>query len=488
MAGDNENEQNGLSASSFWDFRGHQKTVKRAEVANKLCSELSLMIHERAELERVYAANLKRWTARWLSFLDSGFVYGTSISPWKGLCQEAEAISNAHQDIRNVLTDEIQPGLKHWQKEHFHKTSLPPQSLKESKQFEQDFDQAQKPWAKRMKKVNQCKKDYYQACKMERSLQVQVQNAKNDPNGTPEQMEVDPKLKKMQDKWKKSEKEVERTRAAYTNALSGLDADNPRYLEEMTAVFSRTQDFERDRLIFFKDLFANLHQALNVTTKADFNVIYRDLEESIAKMDIEADLNWWSVNHGVDMPAVLPQFEEYSPELTAISSKKRSTVSETNSGVTLTGITPVISSPEVIPNRPSQAQIETNHNMNGLNSDIHTPFDDGLTGPPTPTTPVGAQPEDGGQVSVPVGDMTGHDEISDADYYASATYDDGRPGIPVRALYDYTGQEDDEISFVAGDRFEKLEEADDQGWCKGRKDGRVGLYPANYAEEIDSPS
>ncbi|XP_072298253.1 GRB2-related adapter protein 2a [Eucyclogobius newberryi] len=53
----------------------------------------------------------------------------------------------------------------------------------------------------------------------------------------------------------------------------------------------------------------------------------------------------------------------------------------------------------------------------------------------------------------------------------------------VRALYDFTAEEDDELEFRAGDVIEVLDRSD-PSWWKGRLRGKSGLFPANYTEQL----
>ncbi|XP_063146862.1 unconventional myosin-If isoform X2 [Candoia aspera] len=56
-------------------------------------------------------------------------------------------------------------------------------------------------------------------------------------------------------------------------------------------------------------------------------------------------------------------------------------------------------------------------------------------------------------------------------------------GPRCRALYQYLGQDVDELSFSVGDVIDLLME-DASGWWKGRLRGREGLFPGNYVEKI----
>ncbi|VDP69893.1 unnamed protein product [Echinostoma caproni] len=51
-----------------------------------------------------------------------------------------------------------------------------------------------------------------------------------------------------------------------------------------------------------------------------------------------------------------------------------------------------------------------------------------------------------------------------------------------KAMYDYTAEEDDELTFSVGELITEIEKID-PGWWKGLCRGKIGLFPANYVEE-----
>ncbi|KAM4522976.1 protein kinase C and casein kinase substrate in neurons protein 2 isoform 1-T1 [Fundulus diaphanus] len=505
MSGAYDDSMTDLSSDSFWEVGNYKRTVKRVDDGSRLCSDLMNCIHERARIEKAYALQLTEWGKRWRQLIEKGPQYGTLERAWTALCTEAEKVSELHLEVKAALMSEDYEKLKNWQKDAYHKQMIG--GFKETKETDDGFRKAQKPWAKKLKEVETVKKSYHSACKEEKLAASRETNSKLESNNNPETQ------KKLQEKVEKCQQEVEKTKERYVKSLEELEKLTPQYMENMEQVFEQSQQFEDKRIRFFKELLLDVKKHLDLSTNSRFQTVYQTLEDTISGTDAEDDLKWFRSNYGPGMPMNWPQFEtldrsqprsfkrrsilDWSVDLNRTLSRREK--KKPSEGVTLTAISQTGSDQPVQPAKSSSS----------------------LT-VPTKTEPVGTNPfeeedeEQEEEMEMAEEEHTTVDHVtvnkeeiktanssektpdwSDEDTAGNpfASNGDGNPfdeeiespvvSVPVKALYDYEGQEQDELSFKAGDEFTKIGEEDDQGWCKGRlKDGKMGLYPANYVEDI----
>jgi len=441
-------------SESFWEPGHYKKTTKRIEDGEKLCKDLITLVQERANIEKEYAKMLRSWSSKWNKHIENGPEYGTTEAAWKGVCAEADKTCELHLRVKDNLLNEVVNSIKNWQKDNYHRAMM---QLKEKKELEEQFRKAQKPWAKLLEKVNKSKSEYHTACKNERTAVNQEKNANADSSLSQDQ------VRKLQDKVSKCATSVKKTKEEYELALLDINNYNSRYMEDMTDVFERCQRKEAQRLQTFKETLFSIHTCLNISQDPQLPSIYDEFYHTVNNADHEKDLRWWSNTHGVNMAMAWPQFEEYTEEFREIATKHRKMTNIPDGNITLINQRSVCD--ELPEYNAVKGGIKKAANGAAKSSNMnHNP-----------------QPNSNG-----VRDQNPFDEDSEEwdDAVALPLEDNGEPGVAVRALYDYEAAEGDELTFKTGDEFEKLEDEDEQGWCKGRKDGRVGLYPANYVEPV----
>uniref|UniRef100_A0A803Y3R0 Protein kinase C and casein kinase substrate in neurons 1 n=1 Tax=Meleagris gallopavo TaxID=9103 RepID=A0A803Y3R0_MELGA len=306
-------------------------------------------------------------------------------------------------------------------------------------------DDFEKPWAKKLKELETAKKAYHLACKEEKLAMTREANSKADQSNTPEQQ------KKLQDKVEKCKQDVQKTQEKYEKVLDELNKCTPQYMESMEQVFEQCQQFEEKRLNFLKEVLLDIKRHLNLAESSSYANVYRELEQTIRLSDAQEDLRWFRSTSGPGMPMNWPQFEEWNPDLTHTITRKEKM--KKGEGVTLTNASSTGESGASAGERGSVSSHDRGQTYSAEWSD------------------------DEGSNSFNASEANGGTNPFDEDSAGK--------GVRVRALYDYDGQEQDELSFKAGDELTKLGEEDEQGWCKGRLDnGQLGLYPANYVEAI----
>ncbi|XP_072312382.1 protein kinase C and casein kinase II substrate protein 3-like isoform X1 [Eucyclogobius newberryi] len=369
---------------SFWMPGNYVRTVHRTDQSFQASNDLVACFLERAKVEKQYAQQLSQWSTKWKTIVESRPLYGSLMKAWQCFFTSTERLSALHSSISQSLVAEEGERIKTWQKETFPKKIFC--GFKESHENKISFSRAQKPWTKKLVKLEKAREAYHKACQREQAAIDKEKQANDNPELSPEKKQkfTDAKVTLTEEKAKMKDR--------YEKTLEDVTTYTPRYMEEMEAIFEQSQEEERMRISFLKQAFLSIHRHLDITNNESVKAVYSELHDTLMGISDQDDLKWWKVSHGPGMPTDWPKIQEWVPPVKKLKRKKRD-------------------------------QKRNN--------------------------------------SRPV--MIG--------------------GVKVRAIYDYTGEEGDELTFKSGEVFLKVEEEDDQGWCRGvLSGGKEGFYPANYVE------
>ncbi|KAF5892574.1 protein kinase C and casein kinase substrate in neurons protein 3-like, partial [Clarias magur] len=299
---------------SFWMPGNYQRTVKRTEDAFQACNDIVACFQERARVEKLYAQQLNEWSNKWKPLVDTSPLYGSLLRAWQCFLSSADRLSTLHSSICRSLVSEDGDRIRAWQKDTFHKKMFG--GFRESQDFETGFARAQKPWAKRLKKLEKAKAAFHKACRKEHMARERETQAQGNPDIAIE------KQRKIQDERENAQQETQKVRARYEKVLEEVTRYAPRYMEEMESIFDQSQEEERKRISFLKQAFLSIHRHLDVTNNESVKAVYSELHDTLMAINDQEDLRWWKNSHGPGMPTDWPQFQEWKPDKKLKKGKK----------------------------------------------------------------------------------------------------------------------------------------------------------------------
>ncbi len=292
----------------FCEPNQYRAAIDRCKGGYESCELFVEIFSERAKIERNYISDLDKWATTSIREISQSKEFGTNKKAWMDSIRASQEIGNTHNDIVKRLQDTVIDRMVNYRKVNYGKSIL---HIKKVKEFEHDFEQAQKSWVKLLEKINKAKKEYQDAHRLLRKAETAEQIIDSDRGADDDQKA---KLKLSVSTYRKQE---EALKSKYQQYINDMTTNRPNYENSMKEVLDRTHKFEEKRLDYFKTSFQALHQALLmdkdpllIDKDPHFNAMNKTFKEAIESHSAEKDIQWWNSHFGSDTNTAWPTFEE----------------------------------------------------------------------------------------------------------------------------------------------------------------------------------
>jgi hypothetical protein len=212
-----------------------------------------------------------------------------------------------HIDLSKKIIEQPVTSIKSWVKINYQKHIL---NFKKTKDFEERFEEAQKNWSNLYHKMEKCEKEFKESIQTTLHCEQTSKSAESNPKYTSEQKY------KLQEKAIKAKNDQAKAKEKYQESVIQLDLYRPRYVEQMQVEFKKTEHFEQERMLTFKQVLLKCHDLLEKQHSDDrFDDLYLELQKKINEINPSVDLEYWSNRFGPGTPQNWPVFIDHEKNI-----------------------------------------------------------------------------------------------------------------------------------------------------------------------------
>ena len=285
----------------FCEPHQYRAAIDRCKGGYESCELFIDIFSERAKIERNYVADLKKWATASIKDISQSKEFGTNKKAWIDAIRASEEIGTTHADLVQRLQENVIDRMVSYKKDNYGKSIL---HVKKIKDFERDFERAQRTYLKVLDKISKAKKEYHDAHRLLKKAETAEKIIDSDYGVEPEQKK---KVKLSVDTYRK---QAEALKSKYQQYITDMTNLRPSYQDSMKEVLDRTHAFEHKRLTHFKDSIAALQQALVIGDDAHLKQMSLSFIEALKTHNAEEDIQWWNAHFGSDTNTAWPTFEE----------------------------------------------------------------------------------------------------------------------------------------------------------------------------------